>query len=584
MKTIEGLKQGDAAWHTHRAGHWNASDAPAMLGCSPYLTRRQLLQQLHTGLAPEVDAATQRRFDAGHRFEALARPLAEEIIGDDLAPVVGSEGELSASFDGLTLMGDTAFEHKTLGADLRAVLDPHREVNDLPKHYRVQMEQQCMVAGCTRVLFMASSWSGDTLTEERHCWYYPDPALRAEIIAGWTLFASDLAAYVPTAAADPAPAGRAPETLPALHIEVTGMVTASNLEAFKANALAVFAGINRSLTTDEEFADAEKTVKWCGEVEDRLKAAKKHALSQTESIDALFRTIDAIGAEARTVRLELDKLVKARKEQVKGEIVQAGAAALREFIAGLNVTIGKPYMPAIPADFAGVIRGMKKIDSLRDAVDQELAWSKIAANEIAGTIVVNMRHLRENAADYKALFPDVAQIVLKQPDDLQALVSSRIAAQRAEDERKEAAQRERIRQEEVARLERERQEAEALERRQREADEAQARKTAEAAKPAQSPAPAATAAPAVSSNAGTVVPMGPAAESTATIRLGEINARLAPISLTADGLAELGFQPVATVKAAKLYRETSFEPICSAVIKHVIRCRHQGAARRQERP
>ena len=64
MKT-HNLTQGSAAWLAYRATHFNASDAPAMLGVSPYKTRTELLHELHTGLAPEVDAHTQARFDAG---------------------------------------------------------------------------------------------------------------------------------------------------------------------------------------------------------------------------------------------------------------------------------------------------------------------------------------------------------------------------------------------------------------------------------------------------------------------------------------------------------------------------------------
>jgi predicted phage-related endonuclease len=67
--------QGSPEWHAHRATCFNASDAPAMLGCSPYQTRTDLLHQLHTGITPEHDAATEQRFADGHRYEALARPL-----------------------------------------------------------------------------------------------------------------------------------------------------------------------------------------------------------------------------------------------------------------------------------------------------------------------------------------------------------------------------------------------------------------------------------------------------------------------------------------------------------------------------
>ena len=103
MKT-HNLTQGSPEWLAYRATHFNASDAPAMLGCSPHKTRTELMHEMHTGLTPEVDAATQRIFDDGHRFEALARPLAEAIIGEELYPVVGSLGKLSASFDFLSCL------------------------------------------------------------------------------------------------------------------------------------------------------------------------------------------------------------------------------------------------------------------------------------------------------------------------------------------------------------------------------------------------------------------------------------------------------------------------------------------------
>jgi hypothetical protein len=60
-----------------------------------------------------------------------------------------------------------------------------------------------------------------------------------------------------------------------------------------------------------------------------------------------------------------------------------------------------------------------------------------------------------------------------------------------------------------------------------------------------------------------------AAPSTATVKLGDINARLSPIQITADGLAQLGFNPVGTERAAKLYRESDFPLICSAIQVHV---------------
>jgi len=63
MKTIHNLIQGSAAWHQHRATARNASDASAMMACSPYKSRTALLKERATCITPEVDAATQARFD-----------------------------------------------------------------------------------------------------------------------------------------------------------------------------------------------------------------------------------------------------------------------------------------------------------------------------------------------------------------------------------------------------------------------------------------------------------------------------------------------------------------------------------------
>ena len=79
MKTID-VTVGTPEWHAHRATSFNASDAPAMLGVSPYKTRSELLHERFTGIVPEVDARTQSRFNDGHHYEALALELAEKII------------------------------------------------------------------------------------------------------------------------------------------------------------------------------------------------------------------------------------------------------------------------------------------------------------------------------------------------------------------------------------------------------------------------------------------------------------------------------------------------------------------------
>lgn len=62
-------------------------------------------------------------------------------------------------------------------------------------------------------------------------------------------------------------------------------------------------------------------------------------------------------------------------------------------------------------------------------------------------------------------------------------------------------------------------------------------------------------------------PVAAPVNSGATIKLGYINDLIAPLSISADGLAQLGFQPVGTERAAKLYRESSLPAIRDALIQ-----------------
>lgn len=456
MKT-NNIIQGTPEWHAYRAKHFNASDAPAMMGCSPYKTRTQLLNELHTGIAPEVDIATQRRFDEGHRFEALTRPLAEKIIGMSLYPVTGSEGKLSASFDGLTMCETVAFEHKTLNDELRSALQTDDNSNLLPLQYRVQMEQQLMVSGAEKVLFMASKWQGEELIEERHCWYESDYELRQNIIQCWAQFAVDLASYVPIEVLQPAVAAPV-MALPAVFVNVTGeLAVKDNLELFGIAVKKYISELPEKPSTDQEFADADAGCKAMERAEEALKTAKAQTLGQVASIDSVVRTVDVLTELCRTTRLSLEKLVKARKEAIRTEIVQGAVKALSQHIDALNTKLGKVYMPisAMGADFAGVIKGKKTVESLQNAVDTELACAKIEANAVADKIQTNLNTVAELASNHQHLFVDINQIALKATDDFTALVKTRIADFNTAEEARLTAERDRIRAEEVARLEKE---------------------------------------------------------------------------------------------------------------------------------
>ncbi|WP_130908323.1 YqaJ viral recombinase family protein [Pseudomonas sp. Sample_16] len=476
---IHNVAQGSAEWHALRSQHFTASEAPAMMGASKYQTRTDLLTLKKTGIAPEVTPSQQHIFDKGHATEALARPLVEAMIGEELYPVVGTSGNMLASMDGATMLGETLFEHKLWNESL--VAQVHAE--DLSPHYYWQLEQQLLVSGAERVIFVCSDGTAENFVSME---YRPVAGRAGQLVEGWKQFEADLSGHeVPDAPS--IVVGKAPDELPALRIELTGMVTASNLKVFEQSALAVIDSVKTALTTDQDFADAKKAVKWCGDVEDAVMAAKKQALSQTQTIDELFCSLDRISKHARETRLKVDKLVKAQELLVKTNIKQKAEQALTDHITAINKTLGNVTLPTVAADFAGAMKNKRTIASLQDAVDTELARAKIDASQTADGIRLNLESMRTLAADHAFLFVDAQQLVMKANDDLVALIKVRIAEHKKEEEAKAEAQRERIRKEELQRIE----------------DEAKAKQVIESVA---EPAPVVTPAPIKSASAAQTTP------------------------------------------------------------------------------
>lgn len=556
MKTLR-LIQGTPEWHAHRAQHFNASDAPAMMGCSSYKTRSELIKELATGIGQEVDAATQRRFDDGHRFESLARPLAEEVAGKELYPVTGSNGRYSASFDGLSMMHDVAFEHKTLNDTLREAMHEGCTGESLPMAYQVQMEHQCMVCpSIEKVLFMASEWDRHgNLIEEHHCWYYPNPELRAKIIAGWEQLEKDVAAYDP-AAERPAPAVAAPmESLPAVVVQISGALTVGgNLDAFGAALRQFIARIPTKPSTDQEFADAEAAAKALKKAEEALAQAEDGALAQISDVEVMRRTVADLKNLARTTRLATEKLVAAEKDARRMAIVTGAQAQLDQHIAALNQRLGANWLPHLAGGFGEAIKGKKSLANMEDAVAVALTNAKHDMNVLAERLEANRKHLIQEDGDWIALFADFATVGAKAEEDFQALAALRINQHKQAEAARLEAERERIRAEEAAKL--------------------QAQAAIEAA--AKTEAPSAQPEPVAELKATETVAMqaqaaheNESANGGDTLTLGQINTLLAPLKVDAAGLEELGFAPSKTIKAAKHYPASSIPAMVQAMVTHL---------------
>lgn len=584
MKILEGITQGSPQWHAARASRFTASQAPAMMGASKYQTRAELLREKATGITPEVTPEQQRLFDRGHAAEAGARAIAEQALGEDMYPVTAisdADDRLLASFDGITLGENIAFECKlwneSLAADVRS--------GEIGPHYYWQLEHQLLVSGAEFVLFVCSDGTPERFVSMEYC---SDPERRAALIAGWDQFASDLAAYVPEDR--PATVTAAPiESLPAVVVQVQGALTvAGNLPAFGQALRDFIARIPAKPATDQQFADAEAACKALKKAEDALTQAEDGALAQISDVEVMRRTVADLKELARSTRLATEKLVKAEKDARRTEKVVAARQAFDKHVDACQLDIKGVRLIVPMPDFGGAIKGLSSLASIDDKLTAALIAGKAEANTLAGRIINNLKTL-DSVPQYAHLFADRQELAYKDGETLELLMQKRVDAEAARIE----AERERIRQEEErkareaaerqAEAERARIRAEEQHKAQMEAaerlkseQEAAARQAAvaiaeQASRPEAVPgkpiAPASTAAAPVAAGIAHAAATGNAADDAPTLTIGAINDRLHPISLSAAGLAEFGIEPLATRKAAKLYSQAQFEQACRAIVR-----------------
>lgn len=536
MRTLN-LPQGSPEWLAHRRTTRNASDAPAMMGVSPYVSRAELVRQYGTGVQREIDERTQAIFDRGHEVEPALRALAEKIIGEDLYPVTGVDdhGFLGASFDGVTMDETIIFEAKQPNAQK---MESVRAGTIPPQDYWQIVQQFAVCADAERCIYVVGDGTDENTV------YLDIPRAQVEddiprLLVGWQQFDADLAAYHPEPVRA-APVAAPVEGFGALSLRVEGRIIASNLDAFKAGAEQFIARLPKpeDLQTDQDFADAKGAVKACEEAEARIKAAKDAAQAEMTDVDAAFRLADSVAQTIRAARLALDKVVKVEEQARRDGIVQNGAKAVRAHYDQINATLGEHRIQppqSLVLDLGGAIKGKKSLTSMKDAVDTSVAGFKIAASEQAERVRANVRVLEMEQGSHGVLFPDrVALCATKTPEDLRNLITARIAQAKADQEKRD----EEARQREAAR--------------------------AEAAAAVPEPVETKQHAPvAVATQPDRTTPKQVATG--ARIKLGDINARIAPITVTADGLRTLGFMPAAREKGATLYALADFGLICAAL-------------------
>lgn len=228
------------------------------------------------------------------------------------------------------------------------------------------------------------------------------------------------------------------EGLPELIINVSGNVISSNANQFRDYALGVLKAIPRKFETDQDFADAELRVKWCKSVEEKLQLAKSGVQNQMVDIDAIFSMIDEVSTETRRVRLEFEKLVSTRKQEIKDSIISSAKREWDSYLYAINAQITPCEIPLSMPDFAGAIKGKRTIESIQNAIDLTLLKQQRAADSELARIKVNLDVVRNAGNDL--LFADIETLCIKGEELVAMTVNQRLADHKAAKERATQAQ------------------------------------------------------------------------------------------------------------------------------------------------
>lgn len=426
MKILD-LEQGSDEWLEVRLNHYTASEAPAMMGDSKFMSRNQLLALKKGWQNNPDDTFKTRLFQKGHEYEAAAREIIETEHCGNFTPVVASSEieslTLLASYDGLYL--DTLpWEHKswneTLSENVRNGL--------ITAEYYWQLEHQMLVADVDKILFTVSDGTQDKKID---LIYRSSSERREQLIAGWQQFGRDLEEYEITARPE-LPEAREVESFPVVIYQINGSNLTSNIEAclqqVKSRAQIE---MSRELETDQDFADKEQLNKAVKAARQKLKTELNSAQRQFVSFSEFATLAADLDSVLQKMQSHGEKQVKDAKEKVKAKIKTSAESRLREFIFAIYKEIQPIKLldvyQGLNPQFDVVMKNKRTIESLQAAVDQELADAKIKMNEVKDLIILNLASLREHAEEYKFLFADINALVTKDNEALVAIIKQRIA-------------------------------------------------------------------------------------------------------------------------------------------------------------
>jgi hypothetical protein len=118
-----------------------------------------------------------------------------------------------------------------------------------------------------------------------------------------------------------------------LEIQISGKIQNNNLDAWKETVISRINNTNMNLISDRDFVDASDDVKYFKNAEAAIKEAKVKAIEQTEEIQLLFSKLDEYAEQARQTRLNLERQIRSKKQEIKAGLVSNAMQEVHDYIA-----------------------------------------------------------------------------------------------------------------------------------------------------------------------------------------------------------------------------------------------------------
>lgn len=419
--------QGSSEWIEIRGSYLCASEAPAMMGCSKFMSRNDLLNQKKGWKSNPVSSFQESLYEKGHEYEDMARTMIETDYCDDFPPKVavnavhGVAISLLASFDGLS--ETIAWEHKswnkTLAENVRnGVLEPM---------YCWQLEHQMLVAGHDKIIFTCSDGTMDNCLTMV---YESIPERRQKLIAGWNQFLIDLENHVIEAKQEKVIASTT-MNLPEVTFDVQGKEINTNI-----NECLVFVRdlskkeMSRSLETEQDFANKKEFNKNIKNARKKLKEAVNEVRGNFVSFAEFQSVAQEIDSIMQKMQSHGEKLVKEKEEEKKQKLIGVATEDMSRHINSINEKIAPMQITDVYGydnpDFIGAMKNKRTLETIASSLNVELAAWKIRINSLADRVILNMEYANRNFKEHMFLFSDMTQLAGMGHESFKAIAGDRI--------------------------------------------------------------------------------------------------------------------------------------------------------------